>query len=171
MKKIILTPILFLLLTSCSQSLFNFTLISTKNIEFNKLSLLEKSDKKTRGEDKASIIVFIPTKNIKIDQAITNTIDGIPGCVALLDGVVYSKYWWIPYIYGEQKFVIEATPLIDPSTKSTTTSYIEYGRVKLDKNGEFKSLESISKDEYVSEKNQIISEGAEIKTIHNTGYN
>jgi hypothetical protein len=145
-------------------------LISTKNIDLEKLSSLKKSNKKTEGEDKASVIVFIPTRTIKIDQAITNTIDGIPGCVALLDGVVYSKVWWIPYIYGEQKIVIEATPLIDPTIKSTTTSFIEFGKVILDKNGEIKLFYSISKDEFESEKNQIIADGAEIKTIHNNIY-
>lgn len=155
MKKLIILLIATILLASCSQQLFNFTIVSTKNIEFGKLSSMEKSTKRTTGEDKASIIVVVPTRSIKIDQAISNTINGIPGCIALLDGVVYSKFWWIPYIYGEQKFVIEATPLVDPSFSQTSKSAPGYGKVLLDKEGKFESFELISEAEYISEKNKI----------------
>jgi hypothetical protein len=99
MKKLSITVILSILLTGCSQNLFNFTVVSTKNIELEKLSSLQKASEKARGEDKSSIIIIIPTRKVKIDQAISNTIDEIPGCIALLDGVVYSKFWFIPYIY------------------------------------------------------------------------
>lgn len=156
MKKLIFLSIASIILTSCSQNLFNFTLVSTKSIELENLSSLEKSNEKTTGEDKASIIIFIPTRTIKIDQAITNTIDEIPGCVALLDGVVYSKFWWIPYIYGEQRFVIEATPLIDPSFSQSPISTPKYRKVFLDKEGMIKSIETISESEYVSEKSNIL---------------
>ena len=156
MKKLVFLILLSIIFASCSQRLFDFTIISTKNIELDKLSSLKKSPERTTGEDKASIIVFVPTHTIRIDQAIDNTIEGIPGCVALLDGVVYSKFWWIPYIYGEQRFVIEATPLIDPAIASTSPSLPKYGKVFLDKNGKFKSIEQISEAEYQAEKSEII---------------
>lgn len=152
MKKLSIVIFTTIILTSCSQNLFNFTLVSTKNIELEKLSSLEKSSERITGEDKTSIIIFIPTRKIKIDQAISNTIDGIPGCVALLDGVVYSKFWWIPYIYGEQKFVIEATPLIDPSIAKSSKILPKYGKIFLDKKGKIKSIESISEVEFAFEK-------------------
>lgn len=156
MKKIIILSLTGLILTGCSQQLFNFTLVSTKSIELEKLSTLKKSTEKVVGEDKASLIIFIPTRTIKIDQAITNTIDAIPGCIALMDGVVYSKFWWIPYIYGEQKFVIEATPLIDPSYSQSFNNLPKYGKVYIDKEGKLDLMESISKEEYLAEKNKII---------------
>lgn len=156
MKKIIILTIASIILTGCSKNLFNFTLVSTKSIELEKLSSLEKSSEKVTGEDKASLIIFIPTRTIKIDQAITNTIDAIPGCVALMDGVVYSKFWWIPYIYGEQKFVIEATPLIDPSYSQSSNYLPKYGRVLIDKEGKVDLIKSISKSEYLAEKSKII---------------
>lgn len=156
MKKILLFTIVGLILTGCSQNLFNFTLVSTKSIELDKLSSLKKSTEKAIGEDKASLIIFIPTRMIKIDQAITNTIDAIPGCVALMDGVVYSKFWWIPYLYGEQKFVIEATPLIDPSYSHSINDLPKYGKVYIGKEGKVDLIESISKHEYLAEKNKVI---------------
>lgn len=144
------------ILTGCTQNLFNFTLVSTKSVELEKLSSLKKSSEKAIGEDKASLIIFIPTRTIKVDQAITNTIDAIPGCVALMDGVVYSKFWWIPYIYGEQKFVIEATPLIDPTFTQTSTNLPNYGKVFITKEGNVDSIESISEANYLAEKKKIV---------------
>ena len=157
MKNLIILSIAAIVLAGCSQQLFNFTIVSTKNIEFGKLSSMEKSTKRTTGEDKASIIVVVPTRSIKIDQAISNTINGIPGCIALLDGVVYSKFWWIPYIYGKQRFVIEATPLVDPSFPQTSKAAPGYGKVFLDKEGKFESFEPLSEAEYLSEKNKIFT--------------
>ncbi|MEQ8908941.1 MAG: hypothetical protein RIC95_07100 [Vicingaceae bacterium] len=156
MKRIILFMIVSFILTGCTQNLFNFTLVSTKSVELEKLSSLKKSSEKAIGEDKASLIIFIPTRTIKVDQAITNTIDAIPGCVALMDGVVYSKFWWIPYIYGEQKFVIEATPLIDPTFTQTSTNLPNYGKVFITKEGNVDSIESISEANYLAEKKKIV---------------
>jgi hypothetical protein len=155
MKKLSIVLFASIILTSCSQNLFNFTIVSTKNIELEKLSSLEKSSERTKGEDKTSIIIIIPTRKIKIDQAISNTIDGIPGCVALLDGVVYSKFWYIPYIYGEQKIVIEATPLVDPSIATSSKTLPKYGKIFLDKKGDIKSIESISEVDFAFEKNKL----------------
>lgn len=156
MKNFIALLVVVISFSSCSQNLFNFTIVSTKSIDLEKLSSLEKSSKKTIGEDKTGIIIFIPTHTTKIDQAISNTIDGIPGCVALLDGVVYSKFWWIPYIYGEQKYVVEATPLIDPSLAEDSQVLPKYGIVHLDKKGNFESIKSISEQEYSLEKKKIL---------------
>lgn len=159
MKNLIILVTLSITLASCTQNLMNFTIVSTKNIDLEQLSSLERTSEKTIGEHKAAIIIIIPTKTIRIDQAITNTIDGIPGCVALLDGVVHSHFWYIPYIYGETKYVVEATPLIDPSLVETSKVFPTYGKVYLDKKGKFKSMESISEEEYGREKSKIMRKG------------
>jgi hypothetical protein len=44
-----------------------------------------------------------------------------------LDGVVYSKFWFIPYVYGEQKIVVEAT-LID-TTLNAKKKLPKYGKI------------------------------------------
>jgi hypothetical protein len=154
MKKTLFAISISIILTSCSQSIFNFTLISTKNIEIEKLSFLKKSSEKAKGEDKAHIIVVIPSKTVKIDQAITNTIDKIPGCIALVDGVVTSKLWYIPYLYGQQRIVIEATPLIDTSLVKSS-KLTKYGKIFLNKKGEIKSFQAISDVEFLNQKNKI----------------
>jgi hypothetical protein len=48
-------------------------------------------------------------------EAIDQAIESKPGAVALVDGVVYQKIWYIPYIYGQSGFTVEGTPLIDPA--------------------------------------------------------
>lgn len=156
MKKIIILALATIILTSCNQNLFNFTIVSTKSIDLEKLSSFKKSAEKVTGEDKTSIIIIIPTKSVKIDQAITNTIDAIPGCVALMDGTVYSKLWFIPYIYGEHKIVIEATPIIDPSFNQSASSLPKYGKVFIDKAGNVEFMESISETAYTAEKRKIV---------------
>ena len=44
-------------------------------------------------------------------------IESQPGAVALVDGVVSFKSWIIPFIYGQQKYIVEGSPLIDPKLK------------------------------------------------------
>ncbi|MEQ9261754.1 MAG: hypothetical protein RLP14_01200 [Owenweeksia sp.] len=156
MKKILLLSIMSFILTGCSQNLFNFTLVSTKSVQLEKLSSLKRSSEKVVGIDKTSLIIMMPTRKTTIDQAITNTIDAVPGCVALMDGVVYSKFWWIPYLYGEQKFVIEATPLIDPSLTQTSVNLPKYGKVFINKEGNVDSIESVSEAKYLAEKKKIV---------------
>jgi hypothetical protein len=43
-----------------------------------------------------------------------NAIESVPGAVALLDGVLNHNFWYIPYIYGQESYDVEGTPLIDP---------------------------------------------------------
>jgi hypothetical protein len=44
-----------------------------------------------------------------------------------LDGVVYSKFWFIPYVYGEQKIVVEATPM--DTTFQNAKKLPKYGKI------------------------------------------
>ena len=145
-----------LLLSSCSQNVFNFTMVSTRNIELSRLSSFDKMSERVEGEDKAHLVILIPTKLIRIDQAIDNTIAATPGCVALLDGTIHQKFWWIPYIYGQQKFVVEATPLVDPKYTSAEPVLPKYGRVNFNADGTLRSIKAISEAAYQSEKEQIV---------------
>ena len=155
MKRFIILIIACTFLTGCSRNLFNFTIVSTKDIELEKLASLKKSSEKTEGEDKASIIILFPTKKVRIDRAISNTIDAFPGCVALMNGTVYSKFWYIPYIYGKEKIVVEATPVIDPSIDQSSSHLTQYTKVFINREGNIDSIESISEEKYLDEKNKI----------------
>lgn len=104
-----------LICAGCTTRIVDFTAISTKNVDWSKASTFTRSPARTKGEDTVHIIIFIPTGSPNMKEAVDRAIESKPGGVALVDGVVYSKFWWIPYIYGQVSYVVEGTPLIDSS--------------------------------------------------------
>ena len=99
------------------------------------------------------IIIFVPTGTPSLKEAIDKAIEKVPGGVALVDGVVYHKWFYIPYIYGEFKYTIEGTILIDPSLTSSE-SLSNYAICSLDEDGQF-SIRDVNKDEYLLIKKQV----------------
>lgn len=96
--------------TACSQRLLDFTILSTKNIDVETHQIIKGKERIT-GIDKTRILIFIPTGSPDIKEAIDNAIENVPNCVGIIDGVVYSKFWYIPYIYGEVWYEVEGTPI------------------------------------------------------------
>ena len=107
-----------LIVSGCTSRLTDFTIISTKNVDMSDSGNFTKGTERVEGIDKRHVIVFIPTGSPDLKEAIDDAIEKTPNCVALLDGVVYSKFWYIPYIYGQFWYQVEGTPLI--STPSTS---------------------------------------------------
>ena len=99
----------------CTTRLTDFTIISTKNLDLSRGASFKRGGGRVEGEDKVHIIVFIPTGTPNMKEAIDRAIESVPGAVALVDGVVSSHAWYIPYIYGQSRYLVEGTPLIDPA--------------------------------------------------------
>ena len=156
MKKITLLLLTCILFSSCAYRITDFTIISTKNVDLSKASTFTRGKTRNEGVDKAHIILFIPFGRPHLKEAIDRAIEATPGAVALVDGVVYSKSWWA-ILYGQSKIIVEGTPLMDPSLVSNE-KMPEYSIAKLDKNGNIKEYEEISKDEYLDMKNGIVQE-------------
>ena len=150
--------IVAIIFSSCSRRILDFTLISSKNVDLSKGASFERGKSRVEGEDKIHWIIFIPTGTVSIKEALDKAIESTPGCVALLDGVIYTKFWWIPYIYGQQRATIEGTPLIDPSLVYNSGEVPTYGKIELDKNGKVKSVENISSTEYLALKGKIVKD-------------
>ncbi len=74
------------------------------------------------GKDIKHIIIIVPTGVSDIKQATDRAIEGTPGAVALVDGVINWHWWYIPYIYGRQWYQVEGTPLIDPKLLKELTA-------------------------------------------------
>lgn len=108
-----------LICNGCTTRMVDFTAISTKNVDWSKAAMFNRAPRRVEGKDTAHIIIFIPTGIPNMKEAIDRAIESQPGGVALVDGVVYSKFWWIPYIYGQSSYVVEGTPLIDPTLNSS----------------------------------------------------
>lgn len=117
MKKLTLLAAAVVLLSGCTQRYIDFTTISSKNMDMSRGAEFERGTQRVVGEDKAHIIVFIPTGQPNAKEALDKAIESTPGAVALLDGVITHKFWWIPYIYGQSSIEVEGTPLIDPRLK------------------------------------------------------
>lgn len=102
-------------LSGCSQRIMDFTVISSKNVDLSKGAEFKRGLTRVHGEDLKHIIVFIPTGQPNAKVALDKAIESTPGAVGLVDGVITSHGWWIPYIYGQSKVEVEGTPLIDPT--------------------------------------------------------
>ncbi|MEQ1621319.1 MAG: hypothetical protein ABL919_07910 [Methylococcales bacterium] len=108
-----------LAITGCSTRVADFTIISSKNLDLSRAAEFKRGVTRVHGEDKKSIIVFIPTGQPNAKEAMDRAIEQVPGAVGLVDGVVNQNSWYIPYIYGESSFEVEGTPLIDPAIEKT----------------------------------------------------
>ncbi len=146
--------LMLLSVSGCAVRLVDFTIISTKNIDLSRGADFKRGAVRVTGEDQVNIIIIIPTGTPNIKQAIDKAIQSVPGAVALLDGVITSKCWYIPYIFGQSSYVVEGTPLIDPKlvVAKLESNYIIS---KLDRDGKVLQTKFVNKAEYESIKKQI----------------
>ncbi len=114
MKKGFVLGLIGLITAGCTTRMVDFTTISTKNVDWSKAGTFSRSAR-VKGEDTSHVIMIFPTGIPNMKEAIDRAIESKPGGVALVDGVVYSRAWYVPCIYGQNSYVIEGTPLIDPS--------------------------------------------------------
>ncbi len=159
MKNKILLPALLLTLvfSSCSYRVMDFTIVSSKNIELSKFPTYEKGTTRVDGKDTKPIILFFPTGYPDGKEAIDRAIESVPGAVALLDGVLTYKYFYIPMIYGEYTYVVEGTPLIDPAVAQSDkyNALEDYSICMLDKEGNIVKTIELEEEEYYTMREEI----------------
>jgi hypothetical protein len=109
--KIILALLAVTLLASCSYTT-KFTVISTKKVDLALGPRFKKGEKRVRGKDVTNIYFVFPDGVPTIEAAINNALENSRDSVALVDGVVYYHWWYIPYVFGKQTYEVEGTPLI-----------------------------------------------------------
>ncbi len=156
MRNIAVLMIIFMFsFAGCTTRLVDFTMISSKNIDLSKAATFKRAKSRAEGEDMVHWIIFVPVGTPSAKEALDRAIESVPGAVALVDGVITGHFWWIPYIYGQQKYVVEGTPLIDPSLASVWTQG-KYLVTHLNSNGMVEETKSVSKSEYNSLKSRLI---------------
>lgn len=111
--------LLVALLTGCTNRLTDFTIISTKNVDISVIGRAKRGSARIEGKDVAHIIIIIPTGVPNMKEAIDRAIESVPGAVALVDGVLYQNWFYIPYIYGQSAYIVEGTPLINTAQASS----------------------------------------------------
>ena len=142
-------------LVGCTTRLVDFTVISTKNVDLSRAASFQRGKARVEGIDKVHIIIFIPIGGPNMKEAIDRALEKVPGAIALVDGVVYSYAWYIPYIYGQSMFVVEGLPLIDPSLASADRKS-DYVIGKLDGAGDIEELRFVSGTEYEGVRENIL---------------
>ncbi|MDA3833194.1 MAG: hypothetical protein PF495_07330 [Spirochaetales bacterium] len=133
--------------TGCTTRLVDFTVISTKNIDWSNAEKYKRTGNRIEGKDTAHIIIFIPTGIPNIKEAIDRAIEGVPGGVALVDGVLSQNSWYIPYIYGQNSIIVEGSVLFDP-TFATSSLPDPYMIARIDQNGNLESITGVSQSHY-----------------------
>jgi len=100
-------------LTGCKTRITDFTVLSTKNVDLSNMASFTQGTQRVTGEDLYWMILVFPTGIPNLKEAIDRAIEQMPGCVALVDGVIYN-YGAFYVLAGQMGFIVEGTPLIDP---------------------------------------------------------
>lgn len=109
-------------MSSCSQRLIDFTIISSRNVPIGKHTVpLHKADKRVKGVSRGAILFAIPVKRPNIKDAVDRAIDKYPGSVGLVDGVIRSRRW-SALLFGQNSYVVVGTPLYEADPKDTNIS-------------------------------------------------
>lgn len=110
--KLVLFVTLLFVQISCTTRIVDCTIISTKSFSIDDSGNYQKLDTRIEGEDLSHMVIFIPLGLPDVKEAIDNTIEQVPGCVGLADAVMYHTWFYIPYIYGQFRYIIEGTPIV-----------------------------------------------------------
>ena len=98
---------LFIILTGCSVRHGDFTVISNKLVRLSNLKLDDPDRRKNvEGEDMKRIIVYFSTGIPTIEGALDDAFAKGDGDV-MTDAVIEYKWFYIPYIYGEQSWNVK----------------------------------------------------------------
>ena len=90
---------------------------------------------------------MIPTGIPNMKEAVDRALEKVPGAVALVDGVVSSKFAFYLVVMWTG-YAVEGTPLIDPSFANNNELKSNYMVCKLDKKGEVASFNYVDESEY-----------------------
>ncbi len=105
--------------SSCSHRLVDFTIISTKNVPIgNSMEGLNKAPTRVKGVDKKHWVLFFPLGFPSMKEAIDKAIEKYPGAIALCDGVLKQNSWHI-FLYGQNSYIVEGTPLYLSDVKAS----------------------------------------------------
>jgi hypothetical protein len=111
MKKILMTCFAALAVTGCTHRIGDFTVASTKNMDVTDATHKIDYGKRAKGIDRAHIILFIPTGIPNMKEAMDNTIESSPGAVGLSDVTIKRGSFYIPFVYGQEWYEVEGTPI------------------------------------------------------------
>lgn len=97
--------------SGCSERLGDFTVLSTKNVDLSNFNTqTDKGLDRVRGEDTAHIVCVWPNKVPSFKEAVDIALEENDSYM-LSDAVLKYEWFYIPLIYGQEKFVAEGIPV------------------------------------------------------------
>jgi len=119
-KTIALVCVCVSLLSGCATRIGDFTVLSTKNMDFNSPDgFVTQVGRRVTGEDKQHFILFFPvTGAANMKEATDAAIQRVPGAVGLSNVVLYHTGMWL-ILYGNAGYRVEGDPVF---TKKTAPS-------------------------------------------------
>jgi len=125
-----------------------FSVISTRNIDWSRSAEFTRGSR-VEGRDIVHIVIFVPTGTATIFGAVDHALNQVPGAVALVDAVLSSRGWYIPWIYGRSGWTIEGSVLIDPALASIDMYSTTYLVFHIGERGEMNKME-VSEAEFLN---------------------
>ena len=81
--------------------------IHSSSLEIDLNANYVKVEKNVVGQDKKSIIIFIPTGTPSIEAAIDQALKSVDDGALMTDVSLTYRWYYIPYIYGENIYEVE----------------------------------------------------------------
>lgn len=102
-----LVLIMLLLCSACSTNLGNFTVVSNKIVDVKNFDLNNaRKIPHVKGEDYVHIIGWIPLGRPSLAAAMNSVFYTSDSDLLTNTSITYS-WWVIPYMYGQEKYIIE----------------------------------------------------------------
>lgn len=149
--------------TACTHRITDFTFLSTKNVDLSQAASFERGDKRATGEDQVVIIIIFPTGVPNIKEATDRAIESVPGAVGLVDGVIYRTNFYLPMIFGIDKYVVEGTPLINRKALKVAGMSSPYLVSEFNESTNTYITRSVSANEYAAIRTKNIGDGRTVK--------
>ena len=105
------------LLTGCSTRVGDFTVMSTKNMDFNNPDgFMTQPGRRVTGESIQHFAIIIPVSSAAtMKGAVDNAIERTPGAVGLSNVVLYQTGFWA-ILYGNGGYRVEGDPVYPKSS-------------------------------------------------------
>jgi hypothetical protein len=145
---VLLFAVCLLMLTGCGARVGDFTVISTKNFDLG--ANYVKTASNVEGSDVKHIIVIFPTGSPSIKAAVDDILNKNKGEV-VLDAVIETYTWYIPYVYGQTSIKIKG----DVYKKAKQADSLSVDQKLSNSNADLKEAEQIYKAEKIGNKIKI----------------
>jgi hypothetical protein len=95
----------------CQQRLGDFTVLSTKNVDLTRFNTEQAENAQpVTGEDSKPIIGVFNTGLPNVKEAADRALESANAHM-LTNAVIYYTSWYIPYVYGDQKYEVKGNPV------------------------------------------------------------